>query len=75
MLIAGDALAKTLAKSQKVIFWSQKNGFRCFFFFLLTAGDALTTSPISSRKIHRSEISFPHIFLDGKDKHISEETS
>ena len=32
MLTAGDALAKTLAKSQKVIFWSQKNGFGCFFF-------------------------------------------
>ena len=42
MLTAGDALAKTLAKSQKVTFWSQKNGFECFF-FLLTAVDALTT--------------------------------
>ena len=31
MLTAGDALAKTLAKSQKVTFWSQKNGFGCFF--------------------------------------------
>ena len=45
MLIAGDDLAKTLAKSQKIIFWSQKNSFRCFF--LLTAagdaGDALST--------------------------------
>ena len=41
MLTAGDALAKTLAKSQKVTFWSQKNGFGCFFFFLLTVGDAL----------------------------------
>ena len=40
MLIAEDALTKTLAKSQKVTFWSQKNGFRCFF-FLLTAGNAL----------------------------------
>ena len=40
MLTAGDALAKTLAKSQKVTFWSQKNGFECFF-FLLTAVDAL----------------------------------
>ena len=40
MLTAGDALAKTLAKSQKVTFWSQKNGFGCFF-FLLTVGDAL----------------------------------
>ena len=28
MLTAGDALAKTLAKSQKIIFWSQKNSFR-----------------------------------------------
>ena len=41
MLTAGDVLAKALAKSQKVTVWSQKNGFRCFF-FLLTAGDALT---------------------------------
>ena len=40
MLTAGDALAKTLAKSQKVTFWSKKNGFICFF-FLLTVGDAL----------------------------------
>ena len=40
MLIAGDTLVKTLAKSQKVTFWSQKNGFGCFFFFL-TAVDAL----------------------------------
>ena len=32
MLTAGDALAKTLAKSQKVTFWSKKNGFGCFFF-------------------------------------------
>ena len=39
MFTSGDALAKTLAKSQKVIFWSKKNNFRCFF--LLTAGDAL----------------------------------
>ena len=33
MLTAEDVLAKTLAKSQKVTFWSQKNGFTCFFFF------------------------------------------
>ena len=33
MLTAGDILAKTLAKSQKVTFQSQKNSFRCFFFF------------------------------------------
>ena len=39
MLTAGNALAKTLAKYQKVTFWSQKNDF-CFF-FLLIAGDAL----------------------------------
>ena len=39
MLTAGDVLAKTLAKSQKITFLSQKNNFRCFF--LLTAGDAL----------------------------------
>ena len=32
MLTAGDALAKILAKSQKVTFWSQKNGFDAFFF-------------------------------------------
>ena len=42
MLTAGDALAKTLAKSQKVTFWSKKNGFGCFF-FLLTAVDALSS--------------------------------
>ena len=41
MLTAEDALAKTLAKSQKVIFWSQKMALDVFFFFLLTAGDAL----------------------------------
>ena len=40
MLTAGNALAKTVAKSQKVTFWSQKNSFRCFFFWL-TVGDAL----------------------------------
>ena len=32
MLIAGDALAKTLAKYQKITFWNKKNGFVCFFF-------------------------------------------
>ena len=32
MLTAGDVLAKTLAKSQKVTFLNQKNSFRCFFF-------------------------------------------
>ena len=41
MLTAGDALTKTLAKSQKVTFWSKKNSFRCFFFWL-TTGDALS---------------------------------
>ena len=57
MLTARDALTKTLAKSQKVTFWSQKNGFGCFFFysllwmllddfFLLTAEDALSISKI-----------------------------
>ena len=40
MLTAGDVLAKTLAKSQKVTFWSQKNGLGCLFFWL-TAVDAL----------------------------------
>ena len=42
MLTVGDVLVKTLAKSQKIIFWSKKNSFRCFF-FLLTAEDALIT--------------------------------
>ena len=42
MLTTGDALAKTLAKSQKVTFWSQKNRFRCFFW--LTGRDALIVS-------------------------------
>ena len=32
MLTAGDALAKTLVKSQKVTFWSQKKAFNVFFF-------------------------------------------
>ena len=41
MLTAGDALVKTLAKTQKITFWNQKNGFGCFF-FLLIVGDALT---------------------------------
>ena len=40
MFTAGDVLVKTLAKSQKVTFWSQKNSFRCFF-FLLISEDAL----------------------------------
>ena len=39
MLTVGD----TLVKSQKVTFWSQKNGFGCFFFWL-TVGDALRLS-------------------------------
>ena len=38
----GDALAKTLAKFQKIIFWSQKNGFG--FFFFLTGVDALNVA-------------------------------
>ena len=42
MLTARGALAKTLAKSQKVTFWSQKNGFGCFFFWL-TVVNALRT--------------------------------
>ena len=50
MLTVGDALANTLAKFQKVTFWSQKNGFRCFFFWL-TAGDALRAfSALSKNK-------------------------
>ena len=32
MLTAGDALAKTLVKSQKVNFLEPENGFGCFFF-------------------------------------------
>ena len=43
MLTAGDVLAKTLAKSQKVTFWSQKNSFKYFFFFLLTVENTLTS--------------------------------
>ena len=31
MLTAGDALAKTLAKSQKVIFWSKKIALNTLF--------------------------------------------
>ena len=40
MLTDRDALAKTLAKSQKVTFLNQKNNFK--YFFLLTTGDALS---------------------------------
>ena len=50
MLTAGDPLAKTLAKYQKVTFWSKKNGFGCFF-FLLTVVDALTTPGPHASKI------------------------
>ena len=50
MLTVGDTLAKTLAKSQKVIFWSKKNGFGCFF-FLLTVGDALKPFFFCSKKL------------------------
>ena len=32
MLTVGDTLAKTLAKSQKVIFWSKKMALDAFFF-------------------------------------------
>ena len=39
MLTAGNALAKTLAKSQKVTFWRKKIALDVFF--LLTVGDAL----------------------------------
>ena len=46
MLTAGDALAKTLAKSQKVTFWSQKNGFGCFFFCSLLWMLSLSNSQI-----------------------------
>ena len=45
MLTVGDALAKTLSKSQKITFRSKKNSFRCFFF--LTAGDALTKANVA----------------------------
>ena len=47
MLTAGDVLAK----SQKVTFWSQKNGFRYFFFFLLAAEKALRVLLISSMQM------------------------
>ena len=43
MLTAGDALAKTLTKSQKVAFWNKKIGFGCFFFWL-TVVDAIHSS-------------------------------
>ena len=59
MLTTGDALTKTLAKSQKVTFWSQKNSFRCFF-FLLTAGDALRATPAISQNHEQKP------FLDAK---------
>ena len=45
MLTVEDALVKTLTKSQKITFWSQKNDFRCFYFWL-TAGDALIDTKV-----------------------------
>ena len=47
MLTVGDALAKTLAKSQKVTFWSQKMALNAFF--LLTAVDDLTPAIITKK--------------------------
>ena len=49
MLTVGDVLTKTLAKSQKIIFWSQKNSFKCFF-FLLTVGNALKNNILKGTK-------------------------
>ena len=46
MLTAGDALTKTLAKSQNVTFWSKKIALNVFF--LLTAKDALIESTTST---------------------------
>ena len=40
MLIIGDALIKTLVKSQKIIFLSKKIALNIFFFFW--PGDTLT---------------------------------
>ena len=45
MLTAGDALTKTLAKSQKVTFWSKKITLDASF-FLLIIGDALNNNII-----------------------------
>ena len=53
MLTAGDALAKTLAKSQKVTFLEQKKWLWMLFFFLLTAGDALTL-PLTMKLFKKS---------------------
>ena len=59
MLTAGDALAKTLAKSQKVTFWSQKNGFEYFFlarycgcFYLLFKEKSFSLSPWNTSFIY-----------------------
>ena len=49
MLTTGDALAKTLVKSQKIIFWSQKNGFK-YFFFLLTTGKSSKNNFLEPKK-------------------------
>ena len=54
MLTAGDALPKTLAKSQKVTFWSKRK-WLLMLFFGLTAGDALR-----GVKFHFSAIA-PHL--------------
>ena len=61
MFTVGDDLAKTLVKSQKVTFWSQKNGFECFF-FLLTVGDALTHPVTKDAKRPKTKVKYNHHF-------------
>ena len=58
MLTAGDALAKTLDKSQKVTFWSKKMDLDAFF--CVTAVDALRTTPAVSQNREQKP------FLDAK---------
>ena len=56
MLTAGDVLAKTLAKSQKVTFWNKKNGFGCFFFFSLLGCLHVRLDPIISWNTTRMSV-------------------
>ena len=65
MLTVGDALTKTLTKSQKITFWSQKNSFKCFF-FLLTVGDAL--SALMENRIF-SDVKGGLIITPKRDRH------
>ena len=64
MLTTGNVLAKTLAKSQKVTFWSKKNSFRCFFFFSNCWKYSYSLYKILFLgKIHSKSLLFSHVSL------------